>query len=91
MKTIYTAYLKVIENKSFYFVKRFSTFPELKGVPDFLEGFGMHIDFNQACWIAGVTNQNIKEFLLSEIENSENDTKVIQMNSTANIISKSGS
>ena len=91
MKTIYTAYIKVLENTNFYFVKRFTAFPELKGVPDFLEGFGMHKDFNEACRIAGITSQSVKEFLISEIENSENETKVIQMNSTSQTISKSGS
>ncbi len=91
MKNVYTAYTKVIQDVTFYFVKKFTTFPELSGVPDFLENFGMHKDFNEACKIAGVSDESVKKFLLSEIENSENDTKVIQMNTNTPLISKIGS
>lgn len=88
MKTNYTAYIKVIENEDFYFVKKFTTFPELKEVPDFLESFGMHKDFKEACKIAGLTDENIMANLLAEIENEielKNHTKVIQMNNLPSI------
>ena len=91
MKNVFTGYTKIVENETFYFVKKYTAFPELKGVPDFLESFGMHKDFNEACKIAAITDAAIKEYLLSQMTETENDTRVIQMNSNTHLISKSGS
>lgn len=88
MKTQFTAYIKVVENENFYFVKKFTSFPELKEVPDFLESFGMHKNFTEACRIAGLTDQNIMSALLTEIENEieiKNRSKVIHMNNLPSI------
>ena len=48
METYYTAYTKLLDFKTYYFVKKFSVFPELKDVPPFMESYGMHTDFNRA-------------------------------------------
>ena len=91
MKNVYSAYTKIVEGVNLYFVKRFTSFPELKDVPDFLEAFGMHKEFDEACRLAGITENSIKESLIAEIENNKPETKVIQMNSNSTLISKSGS
>ena len=91
MKNVYSAYTKMVEGVNLYFVKRFTSFPELKDVPDFLEAFGMHKEFDEACRLAGITENSIKESLIAEIENNKPETKVIQMNSNSTLISKSGS
>lgn len=82
MNTFYTAYTKQIQGTKFYFVKKFSSFPEIKDMPDILENFGMHADFKTACSIAKITDLLIQENLLESIKGAESDHgKVIQMNS----------
>jgi len=56
METFYKAYTKTEQNKLYYFVKRYLSFPEYKDVEDILEGYGMHTDFDKACNIAGINN-----------------------------------
>ncbi|CAN5161496.1 hypothetical protein BH09BAC2_BH09BAC2_13900 [soil metagenome] len=80
MKYIYTAYTKVINNVTFYFVKKYLTFPQYKNVRDMLEGFGMHTTFEGACNIAKLEDENIKLQLLNQIQEPPSATKVIQMN-----------
>ena len=82
MEYNYTAYTKVIENKPYYFVKKYLVFPELKDVPPIQEAFGMHTDFNKACEIAGVQDLKIREQLLCEAEGTMQQAKVIDLNST---------
>lgn len=82
MATIYTSYTKVIENKTYYFVKKFTTYPELKNVPPIMESYGMHIDFNKACSIASINDPHIRQQLLNEInvENNAQQARVIDLN-----------
>jgi len=84
MENFYTAYTKVVQNSTFYFVKKYLNFPELD-VPGILESYGMHADFNRACEIAGVKDAEIKKHLLEDIQDNESTAKVIHMN-TANEI-----
>ncbi|MEP7143684.1 MAG: hypothetical protein ABI707_12470 [Ferruginibacter sp.] len=88
MENFYTAYTKVIENKTYYFVKKFLIFPEFKDVSPVLENYGMHIDFNKACGIAQINDPKIREQLLNEAEGSIQQAKVIDLN-TANFSGKS--
>ncbi len=82
MNTFYSAYTKQVEGKKFYFVKKFSTFPEIKGMPDILENFGMHPDFRIACSIAKVDDATIRQNLLESIENAEaSQGKIIHIDS----------
>ncbi len=82
MNIFYTAYTRQVQGTNFYFVKKFSTFPELKGTPNILESFGMHRDFNSACRIAKINDPLIKENLLGAIGYAESDHgKIIHMNS----------
>jgi hypothetical protein len=80
MENTYTAYTKVIENKTYYFVKKFLTFPEFKDVPPMQEAFGMHTDFNKACEIAGIQDLKIREQLLEEVNGTVQQAKVIELN-----------
>ena len=82
MNTFYTAYTRLVHGKTFYFVKKFSAFPELKGVPDILENLGMHTDFSRACRIAELRDKAMMQKLLKDIEIGRTiNAKVIQMNS----------
>ncbi len=82
MNTFYTAYTRLVHEKTFYFVKKFSVFPELKGVPDILESYGMHTDFSRACRLADLKDPLIMQKLLREIEIARTiNAKVIHMNS----------
>lgn len=90
MENFYTAYTKIIDNKTHYFIKKFTTFPELTNVAPVLESYGMHTDFNKACGIAGVNDPNIREQLRREAEATIQQAKVIDLNS-AGFSSKSAS
>jgi hypothetical protein len=79
METFYTAYTKQVGPTTYYFVKKFSSFPDLKDVPPLMESYGMHIDFNKACTIAGVKDQVIKEQLLREAVATLQQAKVIEL------------
>ncbi len=82
MNIFYTAYTRQIQGTNFYFVKKFSTFPELKGIPDILESIGMHRDFKIACRIAKINDPLIQQNLLSAIDYGNSDYgKIIHMNS----------
>jgi hypothetical protein len=80
MKNIYKAYTKVMMETTYYFVKQFVSFPDLKDVPDVLENYGMHTDFEQACKIAKIEDKNIRAQLLEQVQQNEETAKVIQMN-----------
>ena len=79
MENFYTAYTKVVQDTTFYFVKKYITFPEYKDVPRVLESFGMHADFNRACEIAAVNDEEIRKHLLTDIQGDENSAKIIHM------------
>ncbi|MGH2565898.1 MAG: hypothetical protein ACRDE8_10060 [Ginsengibacter sp.] len=81
MENFYTAYTKVVQNTTFYFVKKYLTFPEYENVPGILESYGMHADFNRACEIAAISEKAIREKLFGDIQN-ENSAKIIHMNIT---------
>ncbi len=82
MNTFYTAYTRLVHGANYYFVKKFSSFPELNGVPDILENFGMHLDFKSACRIAGLKDPAIMQKLLKDIEIASTvNAKIIHMNS----------
>ena len=82
MENFYTAYTKVIENKTYYFVKKFMAFPEFEGVEPVLESYAMHADFNKACSIAGIVDPLVKSQLLKEANETLQVAKVIDFNSS---------
>lgn len=79
MENIYTAYTKTVQGKTYYFVKKFITFPEFNNVPDVLAGYGMHTDFDTACRIALVNDANIRLRLLNSMLVTTEKAKVIEM------------
>jgi hypothetical protein len=82
METIYTAYTKLLDYKTYYFVKKFMAFPELKNVAPVLESYGMHTNFDKACSIAGLTDAAIKEKLLLQAEENSHRGKLVELNTT---------
>jgi len=66
MEHYYTSYTKKINNITYYFVKKYTRFPELKDAPSILESYGMHTDFNTACRIASIEDNTIKQKLFKE-------------------------
>ena len=86
MENFYKAYTKVIQNTTFYFVKKFIKFPEYKDMSDVLESYGMHTDFNRACDIALIADEKIRKHLLENLQSQDVTAKVIHMN-VANDIS----
>jgi len=80
MENLYTAYIKVMDNKTYYFVKKYLVFPEFKDVEPMQESFGMHADFNKACNIAGINDPIIREQLFNEAKSTVHHAKVIDLN-----------
>lgn len=85
MENFYTAYTRIVQNTTFYFVKKYITFPEYKDAPAVLESYGMHTDFNRACKIAAITDKEIRNNLLANLQNNSNSAKIIHMNITKGI------
>ena len=79
MENFYTSYTKTVQGKTYYFVKKFLTFPEFNNVPDVLVGYGMHTDFDKACNIAMIEDTNIKLQLLNSMTGAVEKAKVIEM------------
>jgi len=80
MENVYTSYTKTVQNKTFYFVKKFLVLPEFKEIEPILESYGMHTNFDKACEIAQITDHSVKEMLLKEITERGARTKVIDLN-----------
>ncbi|MBC7890217.1 MAG: hypothetical protein H7Z13_20270 [Ferruginibacter sp.] len=88
MENFYTSYTKIIENKTYYFVKKYLIFPEFTDVSPVLENYGMHTDFNKACSIAQINDPQVRKHLLNEAEGTIQHAKVIDLN-IANFAGKS--
>ena len=82
METIYTAYTKLLDFKTYYFIKKFMAFPELKNVPPIMESYGMHTDFDKACSIAGIHDAKIKEQLLNDATANTQRAKIVELGNT---------
>jgi len=83
METFYTAYTKLLDYKTYYFVKKFTAFPEFKNVSPILESYGMHTNFDKACSIAGLTDATIKQQLLQQAEDNTPRAKVVEIGHTS--------
>jgi hypothetical protein len=80
MEYIYNAYLKEVDGKTFYFVKKLSVFPEYESCPPVLESMGMHADFFKACSIAKIYEQDVITKLMNEVHLIPDSAKVIHLN-----------
>ena len=79
METFYTAYTKLLDYKTYYFVKKFSAFPEFKDVSPVLDAYGMHTNFDKACSIAGLTDPAIKEQLLLQVQDNSQRARIVSL------------
>ncbi len=82
MEIFYTAYTKLLGYETYYFVKKFTAFPEFKNVSPILDAYGMNSSFDKACSIAGIKDTKIKEQLLQQIDGTPK-AKVVEWNSVS--------
>ena len=68
MENLYTVQTKLLDGKTYYFVKKFLKLTEFKGLADVVTGYGMHTDFEKACSIAGINDKAVKHELLLRLE-----------------------
>jgi hypothetical protein len=79
MEIIYKAYTKEINGAKFYFVKKYSAFPEYADFPNVLDGMGMHRDFNRACEIAKVYDEVAISRLMNELHIIPESARIIHL------------
>lgn len=79
MKTLNTAYAKLIDGTTFYFVKSFHVFPEYRDVPPLLKTYGMHTNFEVACNIAEIYDKEIQQELLNTLERDTASANVLPL------------
>ncbi len=87
MENIYTAYTKKVNNETLYFVKRFTTFTDIKGAPQILSDYGMHSKFSKACAIAQIFDEKVIELLSKQVYLTlvTDPAKVIEFNSSKQV------
>jgi hypothetical protein len=78
MEHLYTVHTKLIEDKTYYFVKKIMALPEFKGLADVVVGYGMHTDFEKACSIAGIDDSAASKQLLLDLEKSNQPAVPVQ-------------
>ena len=81
MEHYYKSYTKIINGVTYYFVKKYTSFPEFDNTPAVLEKFGMHVDFKKACTIAEVYNPLVIEQLYNEVSTNlinEHDVPIVE-------------
>lgn len=79
MKSIYKAYTKEINGKLFYFIKKYTIFPDYEGFPSILDTMGMHTDFYKACSIAKISDESIIVKLMNELHIIPESARVIEI------------
>lgn len=79
MENFYNAYTKIVDEKTYYFVKRYLAFPEFEHVSPVMEGYGMHADFVKACQIAGVKDPAIQHHIFQQLNANIPLAKVIDL------------
>ncbi len=85
MENVFTAYTKIVNNVTFYFVKKYNTFPEYPEVPKVLDSMGMHSDFYRACSIAKINDETVINQLFDELRLVPDNAKVIRMSGLKSI------
>jgi hypothetical protein len=78
MEHVYTAYTKILQDKTYYFVKKLMVISEFKGLADVVVGYGMHTDFEKACSIAGINDADSRKKILAELDERNNTPKVAE-------------
>ena len=70
MEHYYKAYTKSINDTTFYFVKKYTSYPEFQDTPAILDKLGMHKNFKRACNLADIYDLSIIEKLYDEVTTS---------------------
>ena len=81
MEHYYKSYTKTINGITYYFVKKYTSFPEFENTPAVLERYGMHVNFKKACLIAEIYDPLVIEQLSNEASASlisENDLTIVE-------------
>ncbi len=81
MEYNYSSYTKLINNETFYFVKKYLLFPEWEEVAPVLVDYGMHVDFYRACSIAAINEPTLMIQLFKEAQATIQQAKLIDFNS----------
>ncbi len=79
MENIYNAYTKEINGRTFYFVKKFTVYPEIKDCPPVLERMGMHSNFYKACHLAQIPDDKAIRYLMNELHIVPESARVIHL------------
>ena len=79
MENIYNAYTREINGVNYYFVKKYTTFPEYEDFPKVLDSMGMHTDFYKACDIAKIKDEVIISRLMNELHIIPDSARVIHL------------
>lgn len=79
MEKVYKTYTKQINGKTFYFVKIFSVFTEFENSPEVLDSMGMHTNFNKACSLAKVYDENIVNKLMNDLHIMPDSARIIRL------------
>jgi hypothetical protein len=81
MEYNYSSYTKLINNETFYFVKKYLLFPEWEELTPVLVDYGMHADFYRACSIAAIYEPTLMIQLFKEAQATIQQAKLIDFNS----------
>ncbi len=79
MENIYEAYTREINNRTYFFVKKKTRFPELTGMPEVLDSYAMHVDFQKACRIARINDVSIINYLMESVHIVPESARVVPM------------
>lgn len=79
MENIYKAYTKEINGVNFYFVKKYTSFPEYDDFPNVLDTMGMHPNFYKACDIANIFDEVVISRLMNELHIIPESAKIIHL------------
>ena len=85
MENIYKAYTRKIDGVNFYFVKKYTAFPEYENSPNVLDRMGMHSDFYKACDIAKVYDESIVARLMNDLHIFRESDRFIHIHRTESI------
>lgn len=78
-KSIYTAYTRTVNDKTFYFVKKYNDYEGVRNLPPVLDSMGMHKDFLRACELANVEREEDVMQLMDQLNLTFYSGKVISV------------
>lgn len=83
-KSIYTAYTRLINGQTYYFVKKYDTFEGVRNIPPVLDSMGMHRNFLKACEFANVEKEEDIMNLMDQLDLTYYDGKIIPVSQLPN-------